>query len=918
MAESQSLSLPKVLSEEYIALRPNAADGQPQAPLTALSLSGGGIRSATFALGVIQGLAERGVLDAFDYLSTVSGGGYIGAWLSSWKQRAKGLDKVIPQLRSDAPAIPKGSPDPIQHLREYNNYLSPKLGLFSPDTWTLAATVARNMFLNWLVFVPLLLAALMAPRLLLSLARLGETFSAFYGDSSWLNPDLLLKIIVGVSAFLFAMVIFNILRYLPGVGGKNHSEADFLKYCLLPLIFSIGAFITNDSWFSGGDSTKAGAESAEEIAYRALTLGVMGAAFAGWIVYLIFCGKSLRERGRLFLPVSAAVLLTGWSAGSTAWLITDQVYPRASWPTYTTVAAPLLLMALALAACLFVGFTSRVLQDEDREWLSRAGAWVFLFVVGWTGICALVLIVPQWAFGLPVRLYGTPAAPDAADATASRLKVVVGFSLGAVSSIAGLISALTGFFSRPSSATGSTGNQGAPPASMLKSLAMKVAVPVFAGCSLVGLAILTNWILMISRLGANSNWDVATQSEVFTPCPNCAWWEHQSILEGTRWEVTLALGLAFLAFGWVMARFININKFSLQGMYRNRIIRAYLGASNPRRDANDFTGFAQSDNFPMHSLDLNLKPLHVVNATLNLVAGQRLAWQQRKAESFTITPLHCGSSNLGYRSSLKYGGPKGITLGTAIAISGAAASPNMGYHSSPVIGFIMTLFNARLGSWLGNPGRAGSKTWREEGPTSAIASIVREACGLTNDTSQYVYLSDGGHFENLGIYEMVRRRCRFIVVSDGGCDPKFAYEDLGNALRKIRIDMKIPVDFEDGSFQSLEQKTKRCAIARIRYSDDAKEDGYLLYIKPMMRGNEPPDVASYQSGHEEFPHQSTADQFFDESQTESYRMLGLHTMDEICAGWDKSGGIPDLFQHISGAYFKDQRALPAKTGSAAA
>src|SRR5580658_589301 len=223
MVERGPLALAEVLREEYIVLRP-----QGEEPLTALCLSGGGIRSATFALGIIQGLSERGVLDGFDYLSTVSGGGYIGGWLSSWKQRANGLGKVIPQLCRDAPTLSKDSPDPIQHLREYNNFLSPRLGLFSADTWTLVATVARNMFLNWLVFVPLLLAVLMAPRLLLSLARLGETFSALYGDSSWLKPDLLSKIIVGVSAFLFAMVIFNILRYLPGVGGKNHSELDFL------------------------------------------------------------------------------------------------------------------------------------------------------------------------------------------------------------------------------------------------------------------------------------------------------------------------------------------------------------------------------------------------------------------------------------------------------------------------------------------------------------------------------------------------------------------------------------------------------------------------------------------------------------------------------------------------------------------
>jgi len=898
MLASQPLSLPEVLREEYIALRPNAVDGQPQAPLTALCLSGGGIRSATFALGVIQGLAERGVLDAFDYLSTVSGGGYTGGWLTSWKQRAKGLDKVIPQLRRDAPSVPEGSPDPIQHLREYNNYLSPKLGLFSADTWTLVATVARNMFLNWLVFVPLLLAALMAPRLLLSIARLGETFFALYHGSHWLSPDLLSKIIPSVSAFFFAMVIFNILRYLPGVGGKDHSEIDFLKYCLLPLAIATVALIANDSWFTGGDLTRAGAESSETIGYRTLTLGVVAAAFAGWTAYLIFCGKSLRERVRFFLPVSAGVLLTSWSAGSAAWLLADRVYPAASWPVYTTVAAPLLLVAMSLAACLFVGVTSQLLQDEDREWLSRAGAWVLLLVVSWTGACALVLIVPSWVLTLPV--WGKSA-------------------LAAAGTAAGWTSALTGSSSRTKSDKESTGSGGAPPSSMLMSLAMKLAAPVFAGAFLVGLAILTNWILMASGLGAHSEWDPATQSEVFTHCPNCAWWEHQAMLNGTSWEANLALGLAFLAFGWLMARFININKFSLQGMYRNRLIRAYLGASNPSRDANHFTGFAQSDNIPIHRLDASLKPLHVVNLTLNLVAGQRLAWQQRKATSFTMTPLHCGSSDLGYRSSLKYGGRDGVSLGTAIAISGAAASPNMGYHSSPVIAFIMTLFNARLGSWLGNPGKAGSKTWRKEGPTSAIASIVREAFGLTDDTSQYVYLSDGGHFENLGIYEMVRRRCHYIVVSDAGCDPMFAYDDLGSALRKLRIDMKIRVDFEDGSFQSLREQTKRCAIARIRYSlvDNTQEDGYLLYLKPMMRGNEAPDVASYQTKYKDFPHQSTANQYFDESQTESYRMLGLQTVDEICAGWDKSGGIPGMFQHVSGAYFTDQRAPAAKSGSAA-
>ena len=145
----------------------------------------------------------------------------------------------------------------------------------------------------------------------------------------------------------------------------------------------------------------------------------------------------------------------------------------------------------------------------------------------------------------------------------------------------------------------------------------------------------------------------------------------------------IAAGVILFALSWIMARYININKFSLHGMYRNRLIRAYLGASNPKRNASRFTGFAQSDNLQMRDFHANFKPLHVVNLALNVVSGERLAWQQRKAQAFSVSPLYCGNHELGYRDSALYGGPDGISLGTAVTISGAAASPNMGYHSPP-------------------------------------------------------------------------------------------------------------------------------------------------------------------------------------------------------------------------------------------
>jgi hypothetical protein len=210
----------------------------------------------------------------------------------------------------------------------------------------------------------------------------------------------------------------------------------------------------------------------------------------------------------------------------------------------------------------------------------------------------------------------------------------------------------------------------------------------------------------------------------------------------------------------------------------------------------------------------------------------------------------------------------------------------MGYHSSPAITFIMTLFNARLGSWLGNPKR---KSWRDSGPHSAFNSIIREALGRTDESSPYVYLSDGGHFENLALYEMVRRRCRYIVVLDGGCDPQYNYEDLGNALRKIRIDMKIPIEFLPPHSTAGETPKSRCAVAEIRYKeiDPTLENGYMVYIKPVVLASDGPDVDAYKAANPIFPHESTGNQWFNESQTESYRMLGVRSvLEAFKKPWD--------------------------------
>ena len=887
MANGPTL-LPQVLREEYQTLRPGAGITgetacdlysqmyrQPQ-PLSALCISGGGIRSATFALGALQGLAEHGLLDQFDYLSTVSGGGYIGSWLTSWSKRAGGVQNVIPRLRRDTPPPAKGEPDPIDHLREYNNYLSPKLGFFSADTWTLAATVTRNIILNWLVLVPLMMAAMLAPRLLLSVARLGDTYREMTGSASQVASSPV--VIIGMpalAALTLAIAIFNMGRYLPSVGGANHTQSDFLIWIMGPLLTSVLCFSAFDSLYFWGD---------KDIPTTPLQLVVwtLVPSAAGWLAYLAYCKKSLRTRLQmLFGPLSLAVLLMSACTGISVWVVTNFVLPPTTWSQYVTIAPPLLVLAFDLGGAMFVGLSSRILGDDDREWMARASAWTQLFCAAWLGVCGLVLLAPGWAFQWPS--WGQ-------------------YLLGAGGGLSGWMA------SRAGKSEEKNGEKGGGLLSKIpRKYLLKVAPAAFVVIFAIGLSVLTNLILFSAKQSVDNERGKITF---------VAWWDHDSFAEHTNWLPLLALAAILLALSWFMARYININKFSLHDMYRNRLIRAYLGASNPKRNASRFTGLSDEDNLKMRDLR-ETRPLHVVNIALNLVSGERLAWQQRKAQSFTVSPLHTGNFQLGYRDSADYGSPTGITLGTAVTISGAAASPNMGYHSSSIIGLIMTLLNARLGAWLGNPGEAGNRTWKQAGPRSAVRSLVREAFGLTNNTSSYVYLSDGGHFENLALYEMVLRRCRHIVLLDGGADPEFHYEDLANALRKIRIDLNVTIEFPGSHIKSLKERTRRCAVATIQYSkaDVGGQDGVLVYIKPMLMGNEPPDVGSYAAENIEFPHQSTGDQWFDESQTESYRMLGLHSIDDIARGWSGSG-LASFATHAAAVYVEETAAEAAKAAKA--
>lgn len=361
----------------------------------------------------------------------------------------------------------------------------------------------------------------------------------------------------------------------------------------------------------------------------------------------------------------------------------------------------------------------------------------------------------------------------------------------------------------------------------------------------------------------------------------------------TSWYKVVGLSVCLYGlsrfFGWR----VDVNEFSLHNAYRNRIVRCYLGATNNNRRPQPFTGFDESDNIYLSSLLELGAPFHILNATLNVVKGKELALQTRKARSFTFTPLYSGFDYTGDAEATAGGSYRltkhcawksrypGARLGTAMAISGAAASPNMGYYTTGAVSFLLTIFSVRLGWWIGNPKK--KKCWESGHPRSSWRAIINEITGNTDDNQNEVYLSDGGHFDNLGIYELVRRRCRVIIACDAGADPECLCNDLASAVEKCRVDfgvqIKIPLNdiytatkvFPGG--QTLRVSEVPFAEGDIEYPDG--RIGKLIYVKPSLNASLPQDVLAYARLATSFPHQSTVDQFFNEAQFESYRALGF-------------------------------------------
>ncbi len=846
-------------------------DARPS-PLAALCLSGGGIRSASFALGALQALAQARVLKHFHYLSTVSGGGYIGSWLTAFRRHA-GNDTAVFAALNRLKKEGREAPE-IGGIRANSNYLTPRLGILSADTWAAIASYVRNLLLNWLVFGPLFLAVLIVPQFC---ARLLSELAAQPPESQarW---ETVFQAVAGVALLTgLSVSLCGRLRSR----GRWLTNRWFLAGVLLPVV--IAAICLTGVARTHDPSTWRVAAAKGAAVYAATAL-------LGWILARVLPGQNT-DRTQ---PTSAG---SSWGSGETlAWIVSGAVVGMLIWvgcelagtirenlPTadrdgvLVVFGEGWVVLSILTGDLLYTGLASYSARgDMDQEWLARSGGWMAAAALSWTLLAAIDLygpfvLVGAWGriatliagglSGIVALVFGSSAhtAATVVEQTASRLTVTQIVSIAAV---------LFGAF----------------------------------------LAVLLSWVdarmcgyvlgLIDPALSAVGGFTV--------PAPLAM--------------AALASGLAFLSL--VVSVPVNVNRFSLHAVYRNRLIRAFLGSARASdgRSPDPFTGFDPADNLAMaETLPENAKPrrlLHVINVALNVVSTRRLAWQERKAEAFSVTALACGNPNVGYRETAKYGAPRGISLGTATAISGAAVSPNEGYQSSPLVGFLLMLFNLRLGWWLGNP--RFEAVSRRSGPWLGLIPALQELAGATTDENNWVYLSDGGHFENLGIYEMVRRRCRLIVVSDAGCDPDSRLGDLGNAVRKCFIDFGVRIEFDRLDLPARPGAVESpvyCAIGRILYPGEGPA-GWLLYVKPAYHGTEPADIRSYALAHPSFPHESTTEQWFSESQFEAYRSLGQYIFGLICSRGSardlnvSPGGLSELREWAE-SYLAGQKSRPA-------
>jgi len=750
---------------EALGERRRKAGLQEGDPATGLAFSGGGIRSATFCLGVLRALARHRLVHRFDYLSTVSGGGYAGSAFGRLFHAGQG---------GSAPEV--------------------EAGLARDDT----------SFLWWLRNNGRFLAP----------AGAGDLFQTW---STQLRGFIATQVEVAVLAIVLACLITlpHLCYTAMPDDGWSLPVIVSLWWWLLPIPAAMAAIACYGYWFLG----------------RVTLGGIVTAIAAGFACIALAARASLAQD-----PVE-----------------------RALWTTCAIFFGPSPLAWIAAR------ISSAVRSEEANR---------VRYAYGFTRCLALI--------GLVALLGGVDMLSWYIRSRLGNLHAGVGLFTGA-----GIATVLLAIVRAVMPLAGNGGKDGGK-------------LPVGTIAQVLGLITLGLIVLF---------WTTIFQFLVFPPDQGgTGIFQHAWV----RWvAAALVVAVYLLMNGRSLGQ---LNQSSLHLFYRSRLARTYVAVGNA-----PVPGSEARTRFPSALLAATTRdttqnivkvtellpgddvalteyaphrfggPIHLVNCCINQTVDDRTGTYNadRKGVSLSVSALgvetgtHRPDANVVPTLAR-------TTLAEWVAISGAAVGSGMGSLTQAGTAALLFLSGLRLGYWQRN---LASEPPPRRGMLAKYQALLREMLarfpGLRDADW---YLSDGGHFDNTGVYALLKRELKLIVLVDCGADPDYRFADVENLVRKARIDYDAYIAFVDplkladvaGTTASLfgtpdtmtsDPGPAHLLLARIAYASGAQ--GTLLIVKPRLPEGLPLDVAGYADREPTFPQQSTSQQFFNESQWESYCQLGV-------------------------------------------
>lgn len=907
---------------------------------TGLALTGKGASGATFAVGFLEGLASLGLIGHLDYLSANSGGGYAAGWLAAWLKR-EGSDPEnierqlapsrIAQARATRQYLAEGEvvdpePEPLRHLRSYAPSLESGAGALSTDSWILILTWARNVIIHLFVLLPLFVLSVAGARLIVALygllGRLGELDQlAAQFDSRLRGPIFVLGVLaLGILLVTGAVALGSALssiagslrdRRRPRAEAREQTDSTdpvavmnrrivtrllagalLLSLCLPPIWRGLGEQLENVSFGSETGAVLSMRTVVDVVRAHFMLISwpnflthafVLGAFWAYWTSRRSQVAEPARRQTYARASFAAGAI------GGLFLVLLEGLFRRlvelGRFELVATFVPAIALLIVAAAMIVEVALLGRAACDREGAWWAAATALLTKRAITWIAAMATILFLPGLIFA------------------AGPLTQVAGV-------LAWLAAGAFGVF---------VGRNLAPRLLGTRAGWVLWLASVAAGLFFAGLVAAT--ALFVSLL-ANMPALYAPGGDEFGP--------FTYYLEGVLGSSILTLLTIAIGFGIVYGlarRLIDVNLFSLDALDAGTLIPVYLGASRPMpawrrrwspprdqresagapsmadparepglplRDPDPLTGIDSGDDLELGALCIGKKTDHdrvywgphlLFNTTRkNTAEPGEVSRQALDGESFFLSPLYCGCPSTGYartENSRPAGafGPN-LSLGRAMAISGAAGDVRPGSLPPGPLTALLTLFSARPGSWIEKPKPEG---WAEASPTYADLPLSA-AFGLTGGGGDFLYLAGGEEFESLGVYELIRRRCRYIIAvdaGDGARDGDVAPEaGLATLIRRclcdfgIRIEIASPRLPEAGG-DRLENAS--AVIARVHYGDvdQGAKPGAVIYVRLASTGDDLPELAQFGQYERASTHRSSRSvRELGDRRHEGYRWLG--------------------------------------------